>query len=515
MRAIAHQLLVVSAATSVTMAQAVEVALPRSIASPEALAYDIFGCDLAVLSDAELAIGMRGADQTAVNAGAVELFERSAKGWVFRERLAAPGVAAGDQLGEVVAGSAPWLFASATRNDAAGADAGAVWIYRRDGGAWSHAQTVVPSPAAAGARFGSAIAHEGTLLAIGAPAAGGGVVHLFELVGANWTATATIANPAGNPFNRFGDALAISGGRLFVGDPTDDVGAYDAGAVFVFERSGSAWTLAAQLRAPAPAVRENFGQAIAVDGARIAVGVPGAAAGAAVASAGRVDLYAAGAAGFTHAGALLPTEADAVEGGNFGWELGLGGGLLVVGAPGDAVAADGGAVARAGRLRVYRQADGGGAWSASLGIRLEGAAANEVLGTSVSFAGGVLAVGAPGAVLSGGVKGAAIAFRLDADCDGDGVPDELEIIGGAGDCDGDGVPDACEADDDGDGVPDACECPYDLDGDGKIGATDLAIMLGAWGPVGKQTPAGVDFNGDGEVDARDLTVILGFWGSCG
>lgn len=52
-------------------------------------------------------------------------------------------------------------------------------------------------------------------------------------------------------------------------------------------------------------------------------------------------------------------------------------------------------------------------------------------------------------------------------------------------------------------------CPADLDGDGVVGASDLAALLGAWGGAG---PA--DVNGDGSVNAADLAALLGAWGPC-
>lgn len=51
-------------------------------------------------------------------------------------------------------------------------------------------------------------------------------------------------------------------------------------------------------------------------------------------------------------------------------------------------------------------------------------------------------------------------------------------------------------------------CPADLDGDGQVSASDLAVLLGAWG-----TP-GADLDGDGTTTASDLAVLLGAWGSC-
>jgi hypothetical protein len=50
----------------------------------------------------------------------------------------------------------------------------------------------------------------------------------------------------------------------------------------------------------------------------------------------------------------------------------------------------------------------------------------------------------------------------------------------------------------------------DLDGDGTVGAPDLAMLLSAWGPAAQGTPA--DFNRDGSVSAPDLSILLSFWG---
>jgi hypothetical protein len=46
----------------------------------------------------------------------------------------------------------------------------------------------------------------------------------------------------------------------------------------------------------------------------------------------------------------------------------------------------------------------------------------------------------------------------------------------------------------------------DLDGDGLVGATDLAILLGAWG-----LPGAADLDGSGAVGAEDLAILLGAW----
>lgn len=52
-------------------------------------------------------------------------------------------------------------------------------------------------------------------------------------------------------------------------------------------------------------------------------------------------------------------------------------------------------------------------------------------------------------------------------------------------------------------------CASDLDGDGIVGAADLAAMLGAWGQAGS-----VDLDGNNRVDSGDLAAMLGAWGAC-
>ena len=55
----------------------------------------------------------------------------------------------------------------------------------------------------------------------------------------------------------------------------------------------------------------------------------------------------------------------------------------------------------------------------------------------------------------------------------------------------------------------ASKCPTDIDGDGETGASDLSLLLAAWGTSG----AG-DVDGDGDVGAADLSLLLAAWGAC-
>jgi hypothetical protein len=122
------------------------------------------------------------------------------------------------------------------------------------------------------------------------------------------------------------------------------------------------------------------------------------------------------------------------------------------------------------------------------------------------------------------------------DCDGDAVPDSVEIGGGEPDCDGDGFPDACaisaglalDCDGDGivdsceiaagiaadlnlDGVPDECQCIADLFADGQVNGADLGIVLSQWG---LSIDAVSDISRDGLVNGVDLAIVVASWGRC-
>lgn len=56
--------------------------------------------------------------------------------------------------------------------------------------------------------------------------------------------------------------------------------------------------------------------------------------------------------------------------------------------------------------------------------------------------------------------------------------------------------------------PQACPVLGDLDGDGVVGASDLSLLMGLWGPC---VQCGADLDGDGDVDGGDLSLLMSAW----
>ncbi|MBL9117968.1 MAG: choice-of-anchor D domain-containing protein [Verrucomicrobiaceae bacterium] len=125
------------------------------------------------------------------------------------------------------------------------------------------------------------------------PSAGGGIALLVEETAARYPITIDpIAQQAYlkpdqiNTFDNFGTAVAVSGDTVVVGAPLEDSstmginstpneGASDAGAAYVFVRSGGVWTQQAYLKSSQVNMLDYFGRAVAVSGDTVVVGAEG------------------------------------------------------------------------------------------------------------------------------------------------------------------------------------------------------------------------------------------------
>jgi trimeric autotransporter adhesin len=176
-------------------------------------------------------------------------------------------------------------------------DAGAVYMFTQTGSGWAHQAYLKASNAQSGDQFGFAVAlsGDGNTLAVGAnfedsgaagingnqadeSANGAGAVYVFVRSGATWTQQAYIKASNAGEGDRFGYSLALSdeGNTLSVGTIGEDSGstgtsgnqadnsAQQAGAVYVFTRSGATWTQQAYLKASNTQAGDMFGFCVAL-----------------------------------------------------------------------------------------------------------------------------------------------------------------------------------------------------------------------------------------------------------
>ena len=202
-----------------------------------------FGASIALDGDRLLI----GAPFDADGRGAAYLFRRDDEaGWVAAGELGSPDPAEGSAFGAAVA-----LAGDEALVGAAGQDRGLGALHRfvRAGdGAWEHAGSVQPD-APAPAAFGAALAADGDVVWVGAPAEAGGSGRVYRLGrAADGWAIDDAWEIEGEGRVQAGRVVAARGGRAVAGLPADDFG---AGSAWVTDADGPVRLASEQVGLPA------------------------------------------------------------------------------------------------------------------------------------------------------------------------------------------------------------------------------------------------------------------------
>ena len=167
--------------------------------------------------------------------------------------------------------------------DTGASAAGSVYVYFRSGTTWSLEQEINnPSPVASD-NFGVSVSINSTgdrivvgayLEDTGADAAGS--VYVYSRSDTTWSLEQEINNPTPVADDRFGYSVSINstGDRVVVSAYLEDTGAYAAGSVYVYSRSGTTWSLEQEINNPSPVASDYFGYSVSINsiGDRIVVG---------------------------------------------------------------------------------------------------------------------------------------------------------------------------------------------------------------------------------------------------
>ena len=208
------------------------------LAADDAAAGDWFGVSVDI-DDGYAVIGARYDDNDrGEDAGAAYVFKEEGTDWQQTQKLTAFDGAAGD-LFHVVSISGGWIAVGAYGNDAGGDNAGAIYLFGRDGDSWvSDIKYFMPD--AAGDLFGASVSIQGRTLVVGANGdddngAGAGAVTIFHFDGTNWRMSQKITAADGEAGDYFGLATAVSDGDVIIGARNDDDMGENAGAAYIYQ----------------------------------------------------------------------------------------------------------------------------------------------------------------------------------------------------------------------------------------------------------------------------------------
>jgi hypothetical protein len=414
-------------------------------------------------SEASNATGVNGnqSNDSTSRSGAVYVFARTGAIWAQEAYVKASNPDVLDSFGAALSLSADGtrLAVGATYEDSGATgingnqadngvtSSGAVYVFARTGTSWAQEAYVKASNPSASDEFGywTSLSSDGTRLAVGAHFEGSsatgvggsqanegaprsGAAYVFSRSGTTWVQEAYVKASNTNTDDFFGwaGALSADGTRLAVGAPGEEsnatgIGGNQAnnsflagsGAVYVFSRSGTAWTQEAYVKPSNTGDGDWFGSAVSLssDGSRLAVGARYESSRATGVGGSEVDntMLASGAAYvFSRSGTAWTQEAyvkaSNTEAGDwFGASVSLSadGAQLVVEAHYEDSSATGiGGVqsdnSAAGSGSAYVFARVGTAWTQTAYVKASNTEANDFFGWSVSLSGDgtTLAVGA-------------------------------------------------------------------------------------------------------------------------
>jgi len=179
------------------------------------------------------------------------------------------------------------VVVGANGDDTGATDAGAAYVFDAANGSLLCTLNN-PTPAASD-QFGWSVAVSGSTVVVGAysddtGATDAGAAYVFDATTGNLLQTLNNPTPASS--DQFGMSVAVSGSTVVVGAYSDDTGATDAGAAYVFDAATG--DLLQAINNPTLTSSEYFGSSVAVSGSTVVVGAYGNDAGAADAGAAYV-----------------------------------------------------------------------------------------------------------------------------------------------------------------------------------------------------------------------------------
>jgi hypothetical protein len=260
----------------------------KLVASDKAV-NDIFGYSVSINADGtKVVIGAYGAtpDGT-ISAGAAYIFKYNGSAWSQEAKLAASDKVSGDRFGYSVSINADGtkVVICAYIADPGGIiNAGAVYIFKYNGSTWSQEAKLVASDKAANDYFGVSVSinADGTKVVIGAHLAdpdgisAAGAAYIFKYNGSAWSQEAKLVASDKEATDYFGYSVSINadGTKVVIGAYNDDSdGIGNAGAAYIFKYNGSGWIQEAKLVASDKAAGDIFGYSVSInaDGAKVVI----------------------------------------------------------------------------------------------------------------------------------------------------------------------------------------------------------------------------------------------------
>lgn len=210
--------------------------------------------------------------------GSAYVFVRNGSNWTEQAKLTA-GDDEGVMFGESVAISGDTIVIGSSQTDTdAGEHAGAAYVFSRVGSIWTEQTKLTHSDAAAGDDFGHNVDIYEDTIVVGARTKDintlqdAGAAYVFTRNGSTWTEQAKLTASDAATEDCFGQSVAIDNDSVIVGVRDSDDAGWSSGSAYVFIRNDSVWDEQVKLTASDAATKDRFGFSVAISGNTVMVG---------------------------------------------------------------------------------------------------------------------------------------------------------------------------------------------------------------------------------------------------
>ena len=375
----------------------------QKIVASDIQANDNFGYSVAISGDTAV-VGAQYEDIGGTSAGAAYVFTRSGTTWTEQQKIQASDKQASDFFGYSVAIDGDTAVVGAWYEETGATDSGSAYIFTRSGTTWTQQAKIISSDLQAWDQFGASVSIDGDTVVVGATGedTGGqqaGAAYVFTRSGTTWTQQQKIQASDIGAGDGFGISVSISGDTVVVGAQLEDTGGTDAGAAYVFTRSGTTWTQQAKIQSSDIEANDRFGYSVAIDGDTVVVSAYYEDTGGT--NAGAAYIFTRSGTTWTQQQKIQASDAQAID--QFGWSVSIDGDTVVVGA----FAEDTGGTS-AGAAYIFTR--DGTTWTQQQKIQASDVQAGDQFGISVSIDGETVVVGAHFEDAGGAEAGAAYIF---------------------------------------------------------------------------------------------------------
>ena len=243
-------------------------------------AGDTFGGNVAISGDTAVVGVIRDDDKVkGKDSGSAYVFIRSVNNWYQQAKLTALDASAGDSFGYGIGISGDTLVLSAPFDDDKGKDSGSVYVFTRTGDTWNQQAKITAKDGTEGDVFGISVAISGNTILVGADlneekGFNAGAAYVFTRSGGNWTQQAKLTANDGAEGDLFGVRVALEDNTALISARRDDdnIMGIDSGSAYIFTRVGNTWGQQVKLKAPDGAKDDRFGRSVALSGDNALIG---------------------------------------------------------------------------------------------------------------------------------------------------------------------------------------------------------------------------------------------------